>query len=353
MWHLAPPSTQLVNWYKDTMLKGLCKRILKSKDLPNSVKEILLPYRIPFKDRDTGLLVELLIAEPMRSIQLNDDLMNRIRSLPEIFYGELLHPSIKKILRKTFAYDTEISKNKGRAYKLTHEQGRYTCTYCNRSYTLTVVRTDNDQFQFSGYGQTNNTIRIARPQLDHWLDKAENPLLSLNIYNLIPSCPICNSSVKGSDSYSLSTHVHPYLYDKAEPSFRFVISSNSKNPNFPFVVEIDERLCDKRERNMIKSLALKDIYSYHGMLEAKDILDWSIENSPEYLRELFKNLSSKYKRTTEEVFRMFFGTEYLPEKNLDRPLSKLKRDILIQIGKSRTCARGEVLKFQLNIFFLF
>ncbi|MCM1142737.1 MAG: hypothetical protein NC453_29545 [Muribaculum sp.] len=47
---------------------------------------------------------------------------------------------------------------------------------------------------------------------------------------------------------------------------------------------------------------------------------------------MFRNLSAKYKRTTEEVFRMFFGTEYLPEKNLDRPLSKLKRDILIQIG---------------------
>lgn len=57
-----------------------------------------------------------------------------------------------------------------------------------------------------------------------------------------------------------------------------------------------------------------------------------VENSSEYLRELFNNLSAIYNRTTEGVLRMFFGTEYLPEKNLGRPLSKLKRDILIQIG---------------------
>lgn len=332
MWHLTPPSKELINWYKETMLKGLKNRILKSKKLPDSVKEVLLPHRFPYKDRDTTIIEQLLTADPIRSKQLNDDLMKRINSLPDVFYRLSLIDSINKILENTFAYESEISGNKGRAYQLTHEQGRYTCTYCNRSYALTVVRTDTEQTLFPGYKRTNDKNRIARPHLDHWFDKATNPLLSLNIFNLIPSCPVCNSSVKGSEHFSLNTHVHPYLYDKPEPPFRFVISPNPKSPRFPFVVKIDELLCDIRERNMIESIALKDVYSYHGMLEAKDILDWSIENSPEYLRELFKNLSAKYRRTTEEVFRMFFGTEYLPQKNLDRPLSKLKRDILIQIG---------------------
>ncbi|MCM1142736.1 MAG: hypothetical protein NC453_29540 [Muribaculum sp.] len=281
MWHLTPPSPKLIKWYKDTMLKGLIDRILKNKDLPNSVKEILLPHRFPYRDyRDTTMLEQLLISDPVQSKQLNDKLMEQIRAVPEVFFGLSLVRGIDKILEKTFAYDSEISGNKGRAYQLTHEQGRYTCTYCNRSYALTVVRTDTEQPLFPGFKRTNDTNRIARPHLDHWFDKAKNPLLSLNIFNLIPSCPVCNSSVKGSVHYSLSTHIHPYLYDKAEPPFRFVISPNDKSQRFPFVVRINELLCDDKERKMIESLALKDVYSYHGMLEAKDILDWSIENSP-------------------------------------------------------------------------
>lgn len=333
MWHLKHPDAGLITWYIKTMLPGLKDRILKSKDLPNSVKEILLPHRFPYVDnRDDSILVQLLTANPISSKQLSDDLMIQINWTPEVFHGLSLIRSINKILENTFSYDSEISNNKRRAYQLTHEQGAYTCTYCNRSYTFTVVRNDSENVFFPGFGKNNDKNRVARPHLDHWFDKASNPLLSLNIYNLIPSCPICNSSVKGAEHFSLNTHIHPYLYDKEEPPFRFVISPNSKSPRFPFIVKIDENLCDNRERAMIKSLALKEVYSYHGMLEAKDILDWRIENSSEYLRELFNNLSAIYNRTTEEVFRMFFGTEYLPEKNLDRPLSKLKRDILIQIG---------------------
>lgn len=207
---------------KDTMLEGLKNRILKSKDLPNSVKEILLPHCFPFKDyRDTSILEKLLTTEPVESKLLSDELMEKIKSVPEVFYGLSLVTSINKTLEKVFAYDTEISQNKGRAYQLTHEQGRYTCTYCNRTYTLTVVRTDSQQPLFPGHGKTNDKNRIARPHIDHWFDKA-------------------------------------------------------KNPRFPFIVEIDESLCDVKEREMIRSLALKDIYSYHGMLEAKDIIDWRI-----------------------------------------------------------------------------
>lgn len=333
MWHLKQPDAELLAWYKKTMLPGLRKRILKSKDLPNSVKEILLPHRFPYVDnRDDSILVQLLTADPICSKQLSDELMTQINWTPEVFYGVSLICSINKILEDTFSYVSEISNNKGRAYQLTHEQGAYTCTYCNRSYTVTVIRNDSENVLFPGFGKNNDKNRVIRPHLDHWFDKASNPLLSLNIYNLIPSCPVCNSSVKGAEHFALDTHIHPYLYDKVEPPFRFVISPNSKNPRFPFVVKIDELLCDNKEHATIESFALKDVYSYHGMLEAKDILDWRIENSSGYLRELFNNLSASYKKTTEEVFRMFFGTEYLPEKNLDRPLSKLKRDILIQIG---------------------
>lgn len=39
--------------------------------------------------------------------------------------------------------------------------------------------------------------KITRPTFDHWFAKDDHPLLALSFYNLIPSCNICNSSVKG------------------------------------------------------------------------------------------------------------------------------------------------------------
>ena len=349
MWHLNPPSRELIKWYEKTMLNGLKNRILNNLKLTYAVKEILLPHKSPLADvRDESILLRLLTDTPESSIRLNDELMEKIKNTPQgvldminnLFKTRTSKKKEKdfeepliKILEKAFAFESEISQNKARSYELTHEQGRNTCTYCNRSYTFTVIRNEHKEILFPGFGKTNDKNRIARPHLDHWFDKASNPLLSLNIFNLIPSCPVCNSSLKGGVHFSLYTHIHPYIYSKKEPPFRFYIASNNvKGTRFPFVVKIDESLCDEMERRMIKDLALKEIYSYHGMLEAKDIYEWRLQNSADYLKEIFNNVSLKYRRSTEDVFRMFFGTEYLPDNNLDRPLSKLKRDIMIQIG---------------------
>lgn len=81
-------------------------------------------------------------------------------------------------------------------------------------------------------------------------------------------------------------------------------------------------------------MALDEIYEKHGPLEVKDIMDFEIKNNPTYLKTLFDkvfvDLGMKYSR--EDVFRMMFGVEADIEKTLDRPLSKLKRDVLEWLG---------------------
>ena len=74
-----------------------------------------------------------------------------------------------------------------------------TCLYCNRNYTLTVIK------------GIRTTDKITRPEFDHYFDKGENPLLSLSIYNIIPSCKTCNSSLKGRIKFKLNQNVHPYI----------------------------------------------------------------------------------------------------------------------------------------------
>ena len=58
-----------------------------------------------------------------------------------------------------------------------------TCFYCNKDF---ITNFDTDK-------------KVSTFQLDHFYDKGTYPYLALSFYNLIPSCPTCNSSkVKGS-----------------------------------------------------------------------------------------------------------------------------------------------------------
>lgn len=152
---------------------------------------------------------------------------------------------------------------------------------------------------------------------------------TLSIYNLIPSCSICNSSIKGNTIFRLSTHVHPYLDSTPEePTFKF---RYKLNPNKKWTIVIDN-LVDPKEKNMVEAFKLEEIYSYHGELEAKDILLFKYQNSDAYLKYLLKNLLQHYKYTEQDVYRMFFCADLESKNNLDRPFSKLKRDILTQLG---------------------
>lgn len=93
--------------------------------------------------------------------------------------------------------------------------------------------------------------------------------MSLNIYNLIPCCSICNSSIKGNTLFSLDTHVHPYLDSTPEePDFQF----NYKLEKDLTYSVICVNIAGIKEQNMLKAFEIEKLYEYHGELEVKDIL---------------------------------------------------------------------------------
>ena len=59
----------------------------------------------------------------------------------------------------------------------------HTCYYCNIDFINT----------FKKNNETKNAFT-----LDHVLEKADYPFLALSLYNLVPSCYVCNSKVKNS-----------------------------------------------------------------------------------------------------------------------------------------------------------
>jgi hypothetical protein len=224
-------------------------------------------------------------------------------------------------LKSVFDYDRFISAHKITSYALAKILDRNTCTYCNRIYTITIVERDIITKRF------NNEHRITRPQFDHWYPKSIFPALAMSFYNLIPSCSICNSTVKGSDELNLTDHLHPYLDDMATD---FVFSYDLES-----VYEAKVKVIAKENSkcaNTLKALRVLSVYGGHSNLELKDLLELKLKYPKDYLETLFKS-TFKGLSNESEVYRLIFGVE-LDNKNFHkRPFSKFKTDIISQLRK--------------------
>lgn len=238
----------------------------------------------------------------------------RNRSIPEqaIFAK---YSNIYSALKNLFDYETFSKKSNSNysAYDLSQKLDIPTCPYCNRMYTKTVIKPS----------------KITRPAFDHWYSKSEFPLLALSFYNLIPSCNVCNSSVKGTDLLNLKTHFHPYCdiqkkkkildfkfsyYHKFYSTFRFKIVNNNEF-----------------SKTSTEAFKLKEIYETHED-EITDLRRLRDVYSDKYLEMLKKNILKGTSISDEEIYRLAFGT-HIDETKFDRrPLSKMKKDILEELG---------------------
>lgn len=331
MWRLQNPTKSDLIRYRDRLLLSLEARVLASGK--PSIKLVLLP------DNKTDTLEQLLTGTPVNLHKLNERLMKKL--VHNYREGELLdflsvkskkrktrdinetilynkYQSILGPLKELFDYEGQISVNKSRAYEITKIKGRNSCTYCNRQYSQTIVKNKG----------TNNGDRIVRPHLDHWFSQELFPLMSLSFYNLIPSCPICNSTAKGNAIFRLNTHIHPYV-NTAPQKFSF---SYKPKPAGGWDIEI-ENDTDPKEVNMIRDFYLREIYQYHADLELKDIMDFALANNETYINTLLNQTLIQFPRKNKaDIYRMFFGAELHNSAFLDRPMSKFKYDILKKLG---------------------
>jgi len=108
----------------------------------------------------------------------------------------------RSILEAVFNYekfrDAKIGWN---AYELCAASPYTVCPYCHLAPTNTVLKSNEHQ----GY----------RPQLDHFIGRAEYPFLSLSLGNLVPSCPTCNGPTM---KHTTDVLVNPHLFPLADPS---------------------------------------------------------------------------------------------------------------------------------------
>lgn len=225
---------------------------------------------------------------------------------------------IKKELSSIFDYKGLCKKFRN---KLLKAMNISVCPYCNRQYITT-------------FGDDEN-IR-ATADIDHFYNKDTYPFLSLSLYNFIPSCQICNSRFKLISDFYTNPHINPYKkgFDNNAifkiSNIKSLIDTKTVKPKYE-LVNLGKDCKEKIEiDNSINTFKLNSVYQSHD-----DYVQELIIKSKIYSDKQLKQYLTKFKflfETKEEMLRIIYGT-YLQQEDIGkRPLSKLTRDILIDLG---------------------
>ena len=96
---------------------------------------------------------------------------------------------IKERLSKVFNYDSNYRDNYITPFFREHaeELKLYTCHYCDIAYINS----------FDYHDPREGWKKKSHFDLDHVIEKSSYPFLALSLFNLVPSCPVCNERLKG------------------------------------------------------------------------------------------------------------------------------------------------------------
>lgn len=221
-------------------------------------------------------------------------------------------------LDKAFSYENFRSRKRYNLYDLADELNVKVCPYCNRQYTFTVVR---------------DAATITRPQFDHFFCVKHFPLLSLSFYNLIPSCYICNATLKRDEIFTLDSNIHPYLTGFND-DFKFTY--NALSP------EAVEGLSDEFEISYLvenTSIRQPQINGNAEIFELKSIYNHHVDHVREIVRkyhitggnylERLNNMFNLPIENKDELYLLAFGNYYSSENHELRPLAKFISDIYL------------------------
>ncbi|MGE6602700.1 hypothetical protein ACQKEY_13325 [Lysinibacillus fusiformis] len=235
-------------------------------------------------------------------------------------------------------YDYFKNASEWNAYKYLKELKVIICPYCNSQFTYVYE---------SSEGRT-------RANLDHFFDKATYPFLAISLYNLVPSCKVCNSDLKHKKTVSLKTHYSPFeveiekrikLKRKIVPPEE-LISINSEgledyvatilgvNEDFNIIFEYDEyeEYYGQKIKGNIELFHLDKLYNEFHKVYVQDIIKKGLIYNQVYLQQLAYSSTLIFKDEIE-LHNSLFSDSTDDKKKI---LGKLTRDIIEdELGKHR------------------
>lgn len=234
---------------------------------------------------------------------------------------EILSEAIKNLLIYDSFYNglgIEIDQKmiQWNRQKLLVENNAKICPYCGRQY-ITSWREETTAC------------------CDHYYPKELFPLLSINMYNLVPSCYVCNSVLKGRNVKNESDlHLYPYQDDSEILKFKVKIEDagslyniSEEANSIEIISQVDDEPQIARAEKSLELFKLEEIYQYH-VKDAFKLRKALKEESSEAYQKIF---SENYKQL-ENISNYAFS--YRQKDMLNEPLVKFRRDIEEQFKES-------------------
>ena len=186
------------------------------------------------------------------------------------------------------------------------------CPYCNMHYTL-----------FAEEGKYYKD-KLTKFQFDHFFDKADYPFLSMSLYNIIPSCGVCN---QGKSTGHLSLKFHPYA-NSISDQFHFEVAdpltlfSGGKKDRIELNV-VPDHATDAELKEYNDVFHVHTLYRRHGDI-AQEVFDTAYEESYYLDSSSFQFLSGV---APDYMLRLAYGT-YMDKHEIEkRPMSKYIQDL--------------------------
>jgi hypothetical protein len=185
------------------------------------------------------------------------------------------------------------------------------CPYCNRQY-VTPIMTSSGKL---------------RGDIDHFFAKRYYPLLSLSLYNMIPSCLSCNRVLKSDEQLDYNA-LHPYR-DDIDEHFKFTLVSFSNGEK-----EITTEKTKKaiKENSLIDDhltmFKIEELYSYH-MNHVDEIIKTREMYNETYINFLYRRFNKLFSSRVELEEHIIGYTK--TENFNNETLSKFRKDIIDQL----------------------
>ncbi|MBD7910037.1 HNH endonuclease [Clostridium cibarium] len=220
---------------------------------------------------------------------------------------------------KSFFLKKYENFRKSQAPKIVKELEVHSCPYCNKNF-------------IDIYYKCGTTIPSKfNGDIDHYFPKGKYEYLALCLYNLIPSCKVCNQEKGDRDK----VHFHPYM-DNHENLYQFKTNFNVESDKisidylYGLSENFDIEIFDYSNyqdtdsiKESIETFHLEDKYKNMTSF-AKNIIRKAYIYNNGYLKDFLDQYSGLLDE--EEIIKILF--DYEGNDFLNKPLSKFKYDLM-------------------------
>ena len=266
-----------------------------------------------FSDDGTSLSKEKLSNLICGDINELKKITNDLESL----YSKSGQNFKESVLELTYLYD-KFSTRKI-AYTWPDTIGVRVCPYCNRNYVFSIPR------------------KRVRPEYDHYFPKSLYPHLCVSMFNLIPSCGMCNR-FKSDDDPVAERIIYPFSegFDND-----VVFEATVKGNNISDLLDLNKKLSVEMKCSNPSTLTysldyservfrLPDLYKKHSDV-AEDIRKLSLIYTKDYIDSLIGNYS--WLNNSHDTLDILYLNKLDKKDWIKRPLSKFTHDLIKQFQR--------------------